>query len=99
MIGPSVTKQTLTDAEVERTWALSLDSGQDEECGSVDGHGWFALFRADDTDCEPLEGYRAGLIIWQNGQGFKGGTGYHSTSALEEAWEECESISGGNDGE
>ncbi len=41
------------DCQTEALWTVSLDSGQDEQTGSVDAHGWFALMIM--TSDKPVE--------------------------------------------
>lgn len=78
-------KYTSAAAEVVHSW--TLDSGQSEDCGnSVDGNGWFALFRNPDkgTFDGPMG---AGVILVETCSGRVDVDRYDTSEALEEAWD------------
>lgn len=60
----------------EHLYSLSLDSEQDEQIGSVDELGWFALFR----------GYLA--ILESDSQGFVAAAQFDNEETLQRAWDE-----------
>jgi len=43
------------DALAEALWVVSLDSGQDDEVGTTDTIGWFALFHFDQAEIIALD--------------------------------------------
>ena len=77
------------DSELaERLYELSLDSSQDEECGSVQENGtWYGLFREEQA------------ILSEDSQGFVSVSEFDSDEALEQAWQECLEECGEGDGE
>ena len=67
------------DSELaERLYNLSLDSSQDEECGSVQENGtWYGLFREEKA------------ILSEDSQGFVSVAEYDTDEELGQAWQEC----------
>lgn len=82
----------------ENLHGLSLDgSWQDDETGSVDEHGWFALFVFDDaSDYTSATGVDvsdwAGAILTEDSQGFVDVDTYDTASELAAAWERVQEL-------
>lgn len=93
---------TILDSYV---YAVSLDGGCDDECGSVDETGrWYGLmrdgstiFQDHDPLLEPLNAAEqdqltaaAGVILSADSQGFVSVEYFDTSDALNAAWDECE---------
>jgi hypothetical protein len=74
------------DPVAEALWVWSLDSSQDDTCGTVDDIGWHVLFHVTHGEgVELAEGSWAYVpagdyILWENDQGFVGYERYERPS-------------------
>ena len=76
----------------EKLWEASMEQGQDEELGDVEGFGWYALFtfeneaEAQQFCCPGM----VGAILSQESQGFVSCDTYKKKAALAKSWDALE---------
>lgn len=86
-------------------YELTLDGGADEEVGDAQDFGWYGLLDADgesliddlrgmgaelDEDDYQFLKKQAGVILFENSQGFVEGTYFQKEEDLKKAWEELQ---------
>lgn len=64
--------------QAERLWGLAGESEHDQEIGTAEAFGWYALFEREQS------------IVWTNEQGFVGSRRFDSPGELSMAWTEVE---------
>ena len=76
----------------EKLWDSSIEAGQEDELGNVEGFGWYALFTfADEAEAQQFccPGM-VGAILSQESQGFVSCDTYKETATLNKAWDRLE---------
>lgn len=95
---PTLEQETTFDTLADYLYALSLDSAQDQDCGSVFENGtWYALFTftcISDVkhilrSCKELtlNGFPVGAILTEDSQGFKTSQMFYHFNELSVMWE------------